>query len=272
MRRGVNSPESFPVREKRWISRRKEVSRVSGGLRWQQKGLEKTLLDAVLTMTKQKRLIFLGVLGSLGLLFAGALRSYILSVTNPKPWKIGSVSVPDSQLTISLWAGSKQEALIQPYDGVYRILEISQRDKPPAYYDIPSTITSDGCRMEVFWYPTNRFIRFKDTKFAEFSREFRSECLLDLNENVMFAVIRLHGVTHVAKLSEARADLVFPKTHNEERVPHLYGVGTSTEKSNLSEAVTVTETITIGEQEAKPIDAQWTSDSGVLVGVIEPHE
>src|SRR5437763_106717 len=124
---------------------------------------------------KCKRLIVFSVTGGLCLLTGLAVRSCFAP---PKPWKVGSVVVRDRQITITLWAGSKQEAIIQPYDGVYRILEIRMPDQSPAFFDLPDTITADGSRMEVYWYATNNVIRFKDTAFATFAREFRSECLL----------------------------------------------------------------------------------------------
>jgi hypothetical protein len=217
-------------------------------------------------MGNKKRLIVLSLLGGFCVLLAVGLRSCILSIVNPEPWKVGTVAIPDGGVSITLWAGSMQEALIQPYDGVYRIVEISQRDKPPMYYDIPSTITEDVCRMEVFWYPTNNVIRFKDTKFAAFAQEFRAECLLDLNANEMYAVIRGQGVTHIAILSKPRNELSFPHSHNEERVAHSY----SGQASDLNAGSS--ETVMIGTEESRPSNAPWTLSPGVLIGIIEPKQ
>jgi hypothetical protein len=218
-------------------------------------------LKGKLPMTKKKRLLLVGVVGGFCVLAAGGLRSCILSVVSPKPWKLGGVFISEKQMTITLWAGSRQEAFIQPYDGVHRILEVSQRDMPTKYYDLPSTITEEGCQMEVFWYPTSNLVRLKDRGFG-FAREFRSECLLDLNQHVMFAVLRGSGVTHIAQLSIPRDDLAFPESHVEERVASSY-VG---KVSNLSP--TSSETVTIGRHNSQPVMAAWTTNSGVLIGVI----
>ena len=213
----------------------------------------------------KNRLVLLGLTGGVCLFIGACARSCIVSFANPPHWKVGSVSIPEKQTTISLHLGSMQIALIQPYDGVYRILEVSQRDQPAMYFDIPSLITMDKCRMEVFWYPTNNVVRFKDTELDGFAREFRSECVLDLNQKIMFAVIRGKGVTHIAKLSVPRDRLAFPQFYNDERVAHSY----SGEVSSLSP--TSSETVSIGRQISRPIDAPWTKNPGVPVGVISPN-
>jgi len=215
-------------------------------------------------MKNKKKLILLGVIGAIAVLIGACARSCILSFVNPGYAKVGTVSIPDAQMTISLYFGSMQEALIQPYDGVYRILEVSQRDKPAMYYDIPSLITMDRCRMEVYWYPTNNLIRFRDTELDAFARECRSECLLDLNQNIMFAVLRGNGVTHIARLSTPRDILAFPQSHNDERIAHFYSGDVSSLSSNSSA------TFMIGTQQSRPIYAPWTTNPGVLVGVLTP--
>ena len=213
---------------------------------------------------KRKRLIRLSIVGVACLLMGACARSCIRATLPSKPWKVGEVSIREKQMAISLYFGSRQEAIIQPYDGVYRILEVSQSGKPPAYYDIPSLITMDRCRMEVFWYPTNNLVRFKDTALDSFASEFRSECLLDLNQNTLFAVIRGNGVTHIAKLSRPRDDLTCPQSHNDERIAYSYAGAVS--ELSLTSSVTVM----IGTQVSKPIDAPWTLTSGTLIGIIEP--
>jgi hypothetical protein len=207
---------------------------------------------------KKKRLIIIGLICVFCILAAIFLRVSVFSVTNPKPWKVGAVSIPEAQITISLFFGSKQTAIIEPYNGVYRILEIEQSYKPTEYYDIPSLITDDRCKLEVYWYPTNNLIRFKDTALAQFSQEFRNEDILDLNQKIMFAVIHRNGGTQTAKLSVPRQELDFPQSPNEERVAHDYetiGQGFS-------------ETIMIGREETKSIDAPWTKEMGTFIGVL----
>ena len=214
----------------------------------------------------RKRLIRFSIVGVLCLLVGSCARSCIRSILPAKPWKIGAVSIPDKQMTISLYFGSMQEAIIQPYDGVYRILEVSQAGRPNVYYDMPSLITMDRCRVEVFWYPTDNLVRFKDTELDGFAREFRSECLLDLNQNILFAVIRGTSVTHIAKLSRPMDELICPQSHNDERVAHSYT------GSALSLSPTSSETVMIGRQKSRPIDAPWTTNPGVLIGVIAPKQ
>jgi hypothetical protein len=163
---------------------------------------------------KRKGFLQLGIISALFIIFATFFRSCIYSVVNPPNWKVATISIPEKQITISLYFGSRQEAFIQPNDGVYRILAVSQQDKPTKYYDISSLITLEGCRTEIYWYPTNNLVRFKDTELT-FAKEFRSECLLDLNQSLMFAVVRGNGVTHTAKLSFPRDEMNFPQSHNE---------------------------------------------------------
>ena len=77
-----------------------------------------------------------------------------------KPTRLGTVSVPDLQMTICLLYKSRPRAsMITPYEGEYRILEIAQRDKPPQYYDLPDTIPAETCHFEVFWYPASSQVR-----------------------------------------------------------------------------------------------------------------
>ena len=209
----------------------------------------------------RNRIVQIVILGGIFILMAIGLRSCILSVVSPKPWRIGAVLISEKQMTLTLWVGSMQEAFIQPYDGVYRILEVSQADMPSRYYDMPSAFTGDQCSMEIYWYPSNNLVRLKDLGFAD-SAGFRSECLLDLNERVMLAVIRGSGVTHIAQLSKSKDELDFPQSHNEERVAHSY----SGKVSDLSPSSTAT--VMIGTQESRPIYAAWTTNSGVLIGVI----
>src|SRR6266516_5709839 len=113
-------------------------------------------------MTRQKRIVQIGILGCTFIVVAIGLRSCILLVVSPKPWRVGAVFISERQMTLTLWAGSMQEAFIQPYDGVYRILEVSQADMPSKYYDMLSAFTGDQCSMEIYWYPSNNLVRLKD--------------------------------------------------------------------------------------------------------------
>ena len=71
-------------------------------------------------LTKRQRIVLIVIVGGALIWMAIGLRSCIFSMVNPRPWKVGEVVIPDKQMTISLWAGSMQEAFIQPYDGAYR--------------------------------------------------------------------------------------------------------------------------------------------------------
>ncbi|MCX6922372.1 MAG: hypothetical protein NT154_04025, partial [Verrucomicrobia bacterium] len=121
------------------------------------------------------------------------------------------MSIPEIQMTISLFCKSRPRAgMIAPYEGEYRIIEIAQRDKPPLYYDLPDTIPADTCRFEVFWYPTNSLIRFRDSGLA-FDAQFRSETILDLDKRILYSVVRHKDRMYMAKRSTAMSALAFPK-------------------------------------------------------------
>ena len=201
-----------------------------------------------------------------GIVFAGVLCLLICGLVSScsdydhiQPSALGTVTIPKKQITISLLSKSRPQPGICPYEGEYRILEVSQRDKPTVYYDLTDTIPADQCRMEIFWYPTNNLIRLRDAALEPFAREFRSESILNLNENILYCAIRQgNQISHLAKLSVATNILAFPKSTEPSRSPHSYGGSVSDPN----------QTITIGEEEAKPINASWTNDSGILVGVI----
>ncbi len=180
-----------------------------------------------------------------------------------KPTRLGKVDIPDRQMTISLFCKSRPRAgMIAPYEGEYRILEIAQRDKPPLYYDLPDTIPGDTCHFEVFWYPTNGLVRFKDSGGA-----FNvSETILDLDKRILFAVIRHQDRVYMAKLSAPMTALSFPKRGEKSRVSGSSGMSTSTSTANPNPVVE----ITVGDEVARPVDRSWTKDSGSLVGTIAP--
>jgi hypothetical protein len=209
---------------------------------------------------KRKKVVLAGVLC---ILAGGAVFScYHSDYDHIKPSKLGTVTIPEAQMTVSLLCKSAPRAsMITPYEGEYRILEVVQRNKSPLYVDLPGTIPGDRCRMEIYWYSTNNLLRIKDTQLT-FAQEFRSECLLDLGKEVLYSVIRAGDRTYMAKLSVATHELNFPKSTEKERVPHSYGGSVSALAKDPSEI------ISIGEQEAKLIDASWTKSPGILVGVI----
>jgi len=183
-----------------------------------------------------------------------------------KPTRLGTVSIPDLQMTISLFCKSRpRTGMIAPYEGEYRILEIAQRDKPPLYYDLPDTIPADTCHLEVFWYPTNGLVRFLDSGLT-FDAQFRSETILDLDKRTLFSVIRHQDRVYMAKLSEPMTALSFPKRGEKSRVSSSSGISTSTSTANPNPVVE----ITVGDEVARPVDGSWTKDSGSLVGTIAP--
>jgi len=151
---------------------------------------------------------------------------------------------------------------IEPYDGTFRIVEISQHAKPTMYYDIPSLIARDGCRLEVYWYPTNNLIRLKDTALVEPGQEKRSECLLDLDQNIMFAVLRGNGITHIARLSIPMRELSIPQCDDWSMACDYQGSLSNLGRNPL---------VMIGGRESKFVDAPWTLSPGMLIGVIAPN-
>jgi hypothetical protein len=184
-----------------------------------------------------------------------------------KPSKLGTVSIPERQMTISLFCKSRpRAALIAPYEGEYRILEVAQRGESAQYYDLPDTIPADTCHLEVFWYPTTNLLRFHDSGLT-FDPEFRAETILDLEKHILNSVVRHQGRVYIAKLSSAKPALAFPRHGEKSRVSSSGGVSTSTSTANPEP---VTE-ITVGEEVAKPVDDAWTKDNGTLAGTIAPR-
>jgi hypothetical protein len=208
-------------------------------------------------MKKRKRLITISVMGAFLIFVAFEFRSCLLSVVDPKPGKGGTVSVPDGQITLSLYFGSMQHALIEPYNGVYRMLEVSRSGAPAAYYDLPSLGTTDRCRLEFYWYPTNDLIRLQDTEIEGHVRE----CLLDLDRHVLFGVIRRNGATLVAKLSTALSELSVPAYGG--RIDESF---TTVSDSGRERSVT----FWLGKEQFEFTHAGWTGSTGVLIGIIEP--
>ena len=145
-----------------------------------------------------------------------------------KPTRMGTVSIPEIQLTISLFCKSRPRAgMIAPYEGEYRILEIAQRDKPPLYYDLPDTIPADTCHFEVFWHSTNSLIRFRDSGLT-FDAQFRSESILDLDKRILYSVVRHKDRVYMAKRSTPMSALAFPKRDEKSRVASSGSISSST--------------------------------------------
>jgi hypothetical protein len=183
-----------------------------------------------------------------------------------KPTTLGTVSIPEIQMTISLFCKSRPRAgMIAPYEGEYRILEIAQRDKPPLYYDLPDTIPADTCHFEVFWYPANRLIRFRDSGLT-FDAQFRSETILDLDKRMLYSVVRHKDRVYMAKRSAPMSALAFPKRDEKSRVASSSSISTSIYSGSPDPAVQ----ITVGDEDALPVDALWTKEAGTLVGTIAP--
>ena len=183
-----------------------------------------------------------------------------------KPTRMGNVSIPERQMTISLFCKSRPRAgIIAPYEGEYRILEIAQRDKPPLYYNLPDTIPGDTCHFEVFWHPTNGLIRFRDSGLT-FDAPFRSEAMLDLDKRILYSVVRHQNRVYMAKRSTAMSALAFPNGDENSRVASSSGISTSTSSGSPDPVVQ----ITVGDEDALPVDAAWTKETGALVGTIAP--
>jgi hypothetical protein len=199
------------------------------------------------------------------ILIGGCLWTCIGPVSS-KPWRIGSVQVPAMGVATTLYFGSMREVGCQPYDGVYRMLEVAQTGAATVFYDLPELINTDDCRIEVYAYPSDNLLRFKDTGLSNFARDFRSECLLDITQKTMFTVIRGNGVTHIAKLSEAMTCLTNPLVHDKDRVAHSYG-GDPAELSPTSSA-----TVIIGNETTVVSHAMWTTNAGIFVGVLAPKK
>jgi hypothetical protein len=181
-----------------------------------------------------------------------------------KPTRLGTVSIPDTEIAVSLYCKSLPRAsMITPYEGEYRMLEITERGKPPLYYDLPDTIPDDTCHFEVFWYPTNRLVRFHDSGLT-FDAKFRSESILNLEKSTLYHVIRHKDGLYVGKLSAAMSDLRFPKRGEKSRVSGSSSIATLT-STDHPEPVDV---ITIGGEEAERVNDSWIKDSGLHVGTI----
>jgi len=155
--------------------------------------------------------------------------------------------------------------MIAPYEGEYRILEIAQRDKPPLYYDLPDTIPADTCHFEVFWHSTNSLIRFRDSGLT-FDAQFRSESILDLDKRILYSVVRHKDRVYMAKRSTPMSALAFPKRDEKSRVASSGSISSSTSSGSPDSAVQ----ITVGDEDALPVDASWTKETGDLVGTIAP--
>ena len=183
-----------------------------------------------------------------------------------EPTRMGTVSIPEIQMTISLFCKSRPRAgTIAPYEGEYLILEIAQLDKPPLYYDLPDTIPADTCHFEVFWYPTNNLIRFRDSGLT-FDAQFRSEAILDLDKRILHSVVRHKGRVYMAKRSTPMTSLAFPKRDEKSRGASSSSISTSTSSASPDPVVR----ITIGDEDALPVDASWTEETGTPVGTIAP--
>jgi hypothetical protein len=96
--------------------------------------------------------------------------------------------------------------------------------------------------------------------------QFRSQLVLDLEEQVLYYLIPHRGRSYLAKLSESAHQLAFPKRNEKSRTATSYGTSQSISTSN-SEPI---EMVTVGDEEAQPTDAPWTKTTGVLVGTIIP--
>ena len=180
-----------------------------------------------------------------------------------KPTKLGTVNIPERQMAISLFCKSRPPAaLIAPYDGEFLMLEVIQRDGPAQYYDLPGKIPTETCHFDVFWYPTNRLVRFYDS--AAFNQKFQAETILDLEKGILCSVVRHQGRVFMAKLSTAMPTLSFPRRGEESRVANSSSIGTSSSTSNPDP---VTE-IFVGDEVAKPVDQAWTKETGTLAGTI----
>ncbi|MEO7675237.1 MAG: hypothetical protein ABIV39_00555 [Verrucomicrobiota bacterium] len=170
------------------------------------------------------------------------------------------------QIAVSLYCKSQPRAgVIAPYEGEYWMLEIAELGKPPLFYDLPDTIPADTCHFEVFWYPTNRLLRFHDSGLT-FGAQFRSESVLNLEKRTLYSVVRHKDGVYLAKLSAALSKLIFPKRGEKSRVLSTSSIATST---GHPDPVVV---IMIGNEVAEPVDASWTKDGGLLVGTIAPKQ
>jgi hypothetical protein len=185
------------------------------------------------------------------------LRSCIFSdYEKIKPTKLETVEIPERQIKISLFCKPQPRmGAIAPYAGEYRMVEVTQSGKPAIYFDLPATLPAETLHFEVYWYPTNNIVRFKDSGFTSASA-FRSETILDLNKQILFCAIKPGGgrITHLAKFSRAMQQLSFPEEIGDSRVAHTFG-----------------ET-GVGNEQAEPTDAPWTSNDGVPIGVIVPQK
>lgn len=183
-----------------------------------------------------------------------------------KPTRIGAVSIPEIQMTISLFCKSRPRAgMIAPYEGEDPILEVAQRDKQPLYYDLPDTIPSDTSHFDVFWYPTNNLIRFRDSGLT-FDAQFRSEAILDSDKRILYSVVRHKDRVYMAKRSAPMSALAFPKRDEKSRSASSGSISTSTSSGSPDPVIH----IAVGDEDALPVDATWTKETGALVGTIAP--
>ena len=182
-----------------------------------------------------------------------------------KPSLLGHVTTADRGVTVSLYCKPIPRAFIQPYEEEYRIVEVLQPGQPATYFTLGSTIPGDACRMEVYWYPTNKLIRLYDTQLA-FAPEFRAESIINLGEGILYCAIRQSDrITHLATVSVATLSLVFPKRTEKDPGPNTYTGRISPPGQPPSQ------NFTIGDEDATPFAAPWASDPGTLVGVIDPR-
>ncbi len=183
-----------------------------------------------------------------------------------KPSKLGTVSIPELRMTISLFCKSRPRAgIIAPYEGEYRILEVIQRGQPMRYYDLPDTLPAEQCHLEVFWYPTNHLVRFEDLLLG-FGAQGRSETVLDLEKHILYSLVRYHDRTYRAKLSLPLPSLCFPKADEKSRANTPWGFATSTSSDNPNPV----DTVFFGNDILEATEESWAKDTGNLVGVIAP--
>ena len=123
------------------------------------------------------------------------------------PIAVGTLVCPAGGPTLTVFRKPLPRAIC--YEGSYRVLAVAGHDDGTSFYSLPATAPDDRTRLAVYWYPSNQWVRMRDTALQAAPAR---ECLLDLTARTM-VVLRRAGSNRVDAVPCATAapELHFPR-------------------------------------------------------------
>ena len=170
---------------------------------------------------------------------------------------VGDVTISDTEKLV-VYSVNSLRAMTP--EGAKRCIEL--RGNHSVFFRLPDIFAGDVTKLEIYYYPREKLVRLHDQGILSNSAQHIRECLLDLEEYTLFAIMRdANGVVYACKLSWGCRE---PKDVLPKESMSLFGKIYPDVIRNINSPLNPV----INGMQAVIINDEWTRNHGDLLGIV----